>query len=85
MHRARSDIRTRARVRLRHEYEYEYDYEYEYEYEYDIVESDTEISSDDKITSWRWRIVTIMSNEYQLSLTDPRDGIVLSTELDDHL
>ena len=39
MHRARSDIRTRARVRLRHEYEY------------DIVESDTEISSDDKITS----------------------------------
>ena len=79
MHRARSDIRTRARVRLRHEYEYEYDYEY------DIVESDTEISSDDKITSWRWRIVTIMSNEYQLSLTDPRDGIVLSTELDDHL
>ena len=40
MHRARSDIRTRARVRLRHEYEYEYD----------IVESDTEISSDDKIT-----------------------------------
>jgi len=79
MHRARSDIRTRARVRLRHEYEYEY------EYEYDIVESDTEISSDDKITSWRWRIVTIMSNKYQLSLTDPRDGIVLLTELDDHL
>jgi len=43
MHRARSDIRTRALVRLRHEYEYDY--------EYDIVESDTEISSDDKITS----------------------------------
>jgi len=30
------------------------------------------------------RVLYIRKNNYQLSLTAPRDGIVLKTELDDH-